>query len=166
VESIAVNVVVALITASLTYFLTDYLRQSGKLIVNVGWIDFTRNEDGLVEVEFGMDMYNSSDIAKALRQLVVEFNIKERKKRSTWSSFNLFTSLESPIKVGKRKIGWDGLGSITIQPRELKYFNLKFYVDKEFLDTLKGENKLYLVASYPNGKKFIGFLTTTNFDER
>src|SRR5687768_12887124 len=107
-ESIAVNIVVALLTASLTYFLTNYFRQSGKIILNVGWLDHTVYEDSPVEVEFGMDMYNSSDVAKTLREPEVEFNIKERKKRGTWSTFTLFVSLESPIKIGRRKIGWDG----------------------------------------------------------
>lgn len=152
---------------------SHFLRISGKIIVDVTDSEvhlFLRDLEGgdreidyiddaqVLNVRFGIDIYNSSDIPRSLREIHVELRTRDRKKIliSDPEVFRSVTSSTSPFASGFIK-----LDIINLPSKELQHINFRCLYKKPKINGVKGSVDFYLKASYPNGKRFKTHLLTT-----
>jgi hypothetical protein len=152
---------------------SHFLRVSGKIIVNVTDSEvhfFLRDLEGgdreidyiddaqVLNVRFGIDIYNSSDIPRSLREIQVELRTRNRKKTliSDAEVFKSVISNTSPFASGFTK-----LDIMNLPSKELQHLNFRCLYKKPKINGVKGSVDFYLKALYPNGRRFKAHLLTT-----
>jgi hypothetical protein len=104
--------------------------------------------------ELEVDIHNSSDIPRSLRDLQIE--TRSRAKRKTVKS-NLYVDVRASAGSGRYSFPKE-LPIINIAPKELQHLSFRFYLAKEQLNLVDDKLEFYFTALHPNGRKFKVFL--------
>jgi hypothetical protein len=157
-----------------TLVASHFLRISGKIIVDVTEskvhlylrdlgssgdreTDLIDNAE-VLDIGIGIDIYNSADIPRSLREIQVELRTKDKKRilMSHPEIFHVIKSDVSPFASGYRK-----LELINLPSKELQHINFRSVYKRPKINGLKGPVDFYLKALYPSGGKFRTHLFTT-----
>jgi hypothetical protein len=172
-ESIPLNIAVSVVTAFVTYLVIEYLKKSGRITVNLTSSNIVLSKPNKLggqeptvflheaedlNISLGIDIYNSSQVAKSLREVGLE--IKHPKRRKFFSSASVLLK-EKQQQDRYRLAPYQKLGIINLPPRELIHLEIKSWVRVADHD-LKGELTFNLVAKYPNGWRFKKYLVLAN----
>jgi hypothetical protein len=167
-ESIGVNIAVAVITALLTFLVINYFKQAGKITANLTSHDFGETRPGEIQREekidlvtkpeelsimLGVDIHNSSDITKSLRKLRLEFRSRTGKKPLSLPPYVLIPGSESSMPFKKLEV-------VNLPPKEIMHYDLRCWVKEKEYHELDREIQVYLKARYPDGGDFEARLLT------
>jgi hypothetical protein len=107
-----------------------------------------------LNAELEVDIHNSSDIPRSLRELQIES--RSRAKRKTVKS-NVFVDVRASAGSGRYSFPKE-LPIINIAPKELQHLSFRFHLTKEQLNLVDDKLEFYFTALHPNGRKFKVFL--------
>lgn len=158
-----------------TLIASQYIKQSGKITVNLtrsnimlskpdeaGGQVATSNldESDTLNISLGIDIYNSSEVPRSLRELGIEVIPRKGKGFSIPPSV-LKERSNIPTFIPYRK-----LEIINLPPKELTHLDLQTWekLDHSYHE-LKGSLTFSFVARYPNGKKFKVRLITVDLEK-
>lgn len=145
-----------------TMIASHYLRLAGKVTMNLTQSDIVlarpdghgqQESVGTFEqaidfnISLGIDVYNSSDVPRSLRELEIEIRGKRGK---------VFTVLPSVLKDNYQGfVPYHTLGIMNLPPKELKHFDFKSWIKVNNLPSdMRGELTISFKAKYPNGWRF------------
>ncbi len=152
-----------------TLITSDYLRRSGRIAIYLtrsnivlskrdemgGQVDtLLLSEAENLNISLGLDIYNSSDIPKSLRELEIELKGKK----------NTILTLR-PSVLNEKQHGsypYRHLEIINLPPKELIHIDLQCWVKVEQNNSLKGDITFSFKAKYPNGRLFKTYLIKAN----
>jgi len=152
-----------------TLIASHLLRTSGRITVNLTRSNITLSrqnpdeygqevvtlhldEAAKLNISLGIDIYNSSDIPRSLRDLWIEVKSKGR----------LVIGTRPSVLNDKRKSQFDvyrKLEIINLPPKELAHVDLMGWINVSSYQKLKGNLTFSFKAEYPNKKVFRVFRT-------
>lgn len=160
--------VIGILGSIATLIASHFLRIAGRITVtlsdakihlikieNHNQIEVNSVADALtLNAELEVDIYNSSDIPRSLRELQIE--ARSRSKRKTVKS-NVYVDVRTSAGSGRYSFPKE-LPIINIAPKELQHLNFRFHLNKEQLNLVDDKLEFYFTALHPNGRKFKAFL--------
>jgi hypothetical protein len=162
--------IIATLGTVATMITSHYLRQAGRITVNISSSEFTlsKSDDAggsedaksiaeaeSLQIRLGVDIYNPSDVPRSFREICLE--IKPKTKKASYI-FPLYVFIENSKSVF---MPYKKLEIINLPPKELKHFDFNSWPKKEEFIGLNGEVVVYFKALYPNGNKFKTRILTT-----
>ncbi len=156
----------------ITLIASDYLRRSGKITLYLtrsnivlskrdelgGQVDtiFLSEAENL-NISLGLDIYNSSDEPKSLRELEIELKVKKNKPFTVYPSI-----LRDKTQGG---LHYRRLEIVNLPPKELIHIDLQGWVKVEQNNDLKGDIVFSFKAKHPNGRSFKKYLIEANLEK-
>lgn len=165
-ESIGINVAIAVVSAILTFLITNHFKEAGKVTVRVPSLGQTvrksrypirgasyppPDEQMELHLSFGLEIYNSSATQKSLGsiQIVIESKYDAR-------SYHITPYFKQESSESQPKF----IFSINLPPKEYIHVDLECSADRDSVREYGSEVAVYFQGLFPNNKVFRAFLTT------